>query len=237
VGVEADEMFISTELESEGKGENGEVNRQENGPLTHRMSRVKESDTWIDRCMPRDENGRIDYREVSFVPEDERLRPCERLKGSDDFSRVLRAGGTIAFRGANLNIKAARMPTTWGGHIPLDELGRRPRCRLGVISSKKRMRRAVDRARFRRIVRAAFRTNKLHLPMDVDLVISPASSTSHECSLQTATSELLAFNSVFREGKLIRKDRVQGPRKRSSKRRQRINRGEMIPPRHGGTSS
>ena len=45
--------------------------------------------------------------------------------------------------------------------------------------------------------------------MDVDLVISPATSSAHECSLQTAIAELLAFSAYFRDGKLIRKDRIQ----------------------------
>ena len=197
-----DAAYLNSRLVSVSRKREENEQDSDAAPIRHKIPQ----DKTFDRSPFKE---RIDYRRVAFVPDDERLRPCERLKGSDDFSRVLRAGGTLAYRGTYLNIKAARMPTTWGGKIALDERGRRPRCRLGVISSKKKMSRAVDRARFRRVVRAAFRTNKVLLPVDVDLVVSPAGSNAHECTLQTAIAELLTFNTFFREGKLIRKDRSQ----------------------------
>lgn len=43
--------------------------------------------------------------------------------------------------------------------------------RLGVVAPKKRVRRAVDRNRAKRIIREAFRTSKHLLPRGLDLIV------------------------------------------------------------------
>jgi ribonuclease P protein component len=47
------------------------------------------------------------------------------------------------------------------------------RCRLGISVSRKKIRRAHDRNRFKRLVREAFRLSKPELPAGVDLVVVP----------------------------------------------------------------
>lgn len=49
-------------------------------------------------------------------------------------------------------------------------------CRLGLSVGRKKMRRAHDRNRFKRVVREAFRLNKAELPAGVDLVVVPKTS-------------------------------------------------------------
>lgn len=45
--------------------------------------------------------------------------------------------------------------------------------RLGLSVSKKRIRRAHDRNRFKRLIREAFRLGKAEIPVGIDLVIVP----------------------------------------------------------------
>ncbi|MDR3632278.1 MAG: ribonuclease P protein component [Isosphaeraceae bacterium] len=49
-------------------------------------------------------------------------------------------------------------------------------CRLGLSVGRKKVRRAHDRNRFKRVVREAFRLSKAELPAGVDLVVVPKSS-------------------------------------------------------------
>jgi ribonuclease P protein component len=46
-------------------------------------------------------------------------------------------------------------------------------CRLGLSVGRKKIRRAHDRNRFKRVVREAFRLSKADLPAGVDLVVVP----------------------------------------------------------------
>ena len=45
--------------------------------------------------------------------------------------------------------------------------------RLGISIGKKKVKRAVDRNRIKRLVREAFRLEKAHIPAGVDFVIVP----------------------------------------------------------------
>ena len=49
-------------------------------------------------------------------------------------------------------------------------------CRLGLSVGRKKLRRAHDRNRFKRVVREAFRLGKTDLPKGVDLVVVPRST-------------------------------------------------------------
>jgi ribonuclease P protein component len=46
-------------------------------------------------------------------------------------------------------------------------------CRLGISASKRRIRKAADRNRVKRVLREAFRLSKTELPVGVDLIIVP----------------------------------------------------------------
>jgi ribonuclease P protein component len=46
-------------------------------------------------------------------------------------------------------------------------------CRLGISASKRRIRKAADRNRVKRVLREAFRLSKADLPPGVDLIIVP----------------------------------------------------------------
>lgn len=46
-------------------------------------------------------------------------------------------------------------------------------CRLGISIGKKKVKRAVDRNRIKRLVREAFRLGKSEIPKGVDLVVVP----------------------------------------------------------------
>jgi ribonuclease P protein component len=49
--------------------------------------------------------------------------------------------------------------------------------RLGISASKRRIRRAADRNRVKRLLREAFRLNKADLPEGVDLIVVPRGPT------------------------------------------------------------
>jgi ribonuclease P protein component len=45
--------------------------------------------------------------------------------------------------------------------------------RLGISVGRKKVRRAVDRNRFKRLIREAFRVTKVELPTQIDIVVVP----------------------------------------------------------------
>jgi len=58
-----------------------------------------------------------------------------------------------------------------------------PHHRIGLITSKKKLRRAVDRNRFRRVARAVLQNAAFDDPMDVIFMVKSAPSTLHSSEL------------------------------------------------------
>jgi len=81
---------------------------------------------------------------------------CHRLTRTDEFSSVF--GFRRAIRGSLLTLHYRPRPEGGNG------------ARLGVVVAKKLLRRAVDRNRFKRIIRERFRCQRDDLPA-VDLVV------------------------------------------------------------------
>ena len=66
-----------------------------------------------------------------------------------------------------------------------------PFARLGISASKRKLRKAVDRNRFKRLVREAFRLGKADLPVGVDLIVVPR-GTGLKLSQALASLPMLA---------------------------------------------
>jgi ribonuclease P protein component len=86
-----------------------------------------------------------------------RFRPHERIKHPDDFRRAFERRRTAS--------DAAMV--VHGAENGLDHP------RLGISVSRKKVRRAVERNRIKRVLREAFRLSKAELPAGVDLVVVP----------------------------------------------------------------
>lgn len=97
---------------------------------------------------------------VEEILADNRLRKVERLLERAQFLRVQRSGRR--YSGENLVVYAARNDLGWS--------------RIGLTTSRK-VGKAHVRNRWRRLLREAFRLNKLGLPRGYDLVVV----VSHGC--------------------------------------------------------
>lgn len=86
-----------------------------------------------------------------------RFRPGERIKAPGDFRRAFERRRSAS--DAHLIVYAVE-----------NALGV---CRLGLSVGRKKVRKAHDRNRFKRLVREAFRLSKADLPAGVDLVVVP----------------------------------------------------------------
>lgn len=86
-----------------------------------------------------------------------RFRPHERLNRPADFRRAFDRKRSVA----------DAWLVVYGVENGLDH------ARLGISVGRKKVRRAVDRNRFKRLVREAFRLNKAAIPPGVDLVVVP----------------------------------------------------------------
>ncbi len=86
-----------------------------------------------------------------------RFRPHERIRDPNDFRRAFDrkrsvSDSTLVVHGAENGFEFAR---------------------LGISVGKRKVRRAHDRNRIKRLLREAFRLNKAVLPLGIDLVIVP----------------------------------------------------------------
>lgn len=70
--------------------------------------------------------------------------------------------------------------------------------RLGISVGKKKMKRAVDRNRFKRLVREAFRLNPSKIPQGFDYIVIPNRGDS-PFSLQSISAELTELASRARK--------------------------------------
>jgi ribonuclease P protein component len=87
----------------------------------------------------------------------EKFRPHERIKDPADFCRAFERRRSVA----------DAVMIVYGVENGLDHP------RLGIAVSRKKVRRATDRNRIKRLIREAFRLGKAELPQGVDLVILP----------------------------------------------------------------
>ncbi|MDA3920350.1 MAG: ribonuclease P protein component [Salinisphaera sp.] len=94
------------------------------------------------------------YRQASFKPE-------ARLHAPPEFRRVFAQG--------NKHVS--------DGLVVIFAVNDRPQARLGLALAKRRIRRAVDRNRVKRLVRESFRKARIHLPA-IDVVVLARSQTS-----------------------------------------------------------
>ncbi len=90
-------------------------------------------------------------------PQSQRFRPHERINDPEVFKKAFEARKSVSDPG----LIVFGVPN--GLTYP----------RLGISASKRRLRKAHDRNRFKRIVREAFRLSKSQLPAGVDLIVVP----------------------------------------------------------------
>jgi ribonuclease P protein component len=105
---------------------------------------------------------------------DQSFRPHERIKNPADFKRAFdrkRSASNDAI-------------IVYGVENGLEY------CRLGLSVSKKRVRKAHDRNRVKRVLREAFRLAKAELPTGVDLVVVPRGGTVGFAEVRVALPEL-----------------------------------------------
>ncbi len=87
----------------------------------------------------------------------ERFRPHERIRDPNDFRRAFRRK-----RSASNHLL-----------IVYGIENNYPYSRLGISISKKKVRKATDRNRIKRMIREAFRTNKPEISTGLDLIVVP----------------------------------------------------------------
>jgi ribonuclease P protein component len=105
---------------------------------------------------------------------DHRFRPHERIKAPADFRRAFDRKRSAS--DAHLIV--------YGAENGL------PHARLGISASRKRVRRAHERNRIKRLLREAFRLAKAELPVGVDLVIVPRGPSLTFAHARAALPEL-----------------------------------------------
>lgn len=86
-----------------------------------------------------------------------RFRPHEHLRSTADFQRAF-------------DRRSSAADDTMVVFVVANGLAH---ARLGISVGRKKMRRAVDRNRVKRLIREAFRLNKEGLPAGVDLIVVP----------------------------------------------------------------
>ncbi len=87
---------------------------------------------------------------------DERLRPTERLKTSEDYRRVFQSGGCFRTKALRIHHLSRGLELS----------------RLGLVVSR-HVGKAAVRNRVRRLLREVFRKRKRELPRPVDLILVP----------------------------------------------------------------
>jgi ribonuclease P protein component len=105
-----------------------------------------------------------------------RFRPHERLKSPEAFRRAFR----------RRRVEADDILTVYGIENGLEIV------RLGISVSRKKIKAANARNRFKRLVREAFRLTKCELPAGLDLVVIPRTENADFAAVQRSLKCLAA---------------------------------------------
>ncbi len=118
----------------------------------------------------------------------------KRLTNAKDYTRVFESN---LFRASNKNLLA----------LAIDNAPH-PTSRLGVVVSKKNVRRAVDRNKIKRLIRERFRQDAAHLSQHVDVVVLARTNTNTLTNTDINSALKSILKSVFNKAQNERSKKI-----------------------------